>query len=327
MNNKIKILLGLIFLIFISVSAVSANENITSLDETCDEVIAYDNYNEDEEAFISADDIETYYLSDKQIKVTVTDDCGNPLSNVNVVAKYHTGFSVDDYTDGNGRVYFEPYPAIGNHKVALSIDDNNYFADPVKVNVKISKAPVKLTVNTITTTNKYVTLKAVVRDTWYDLVNEGTVKFIINGKTYAVKVKNGVATKQIKLPKEKTYTLRVSYSGTHYQSKTTYSKVIVKKPTKMHTITKAGYTFKVTDAQYKRIQYVKQHTHTKHLSTYADFKVKTNKYYYGDPVYAVVTTWSGIRNGLPYNYPQVQFVVMNGQDTWDWEYLTVHYRL
>ena len=171
MNYKNSLfIVGLILLVIFSVSSISANENITSLDENNDDVIAYadyyNNYNEPEEAVIIADDFQTYYYSDEQIEVTVVDSNGNALNNVKVIAKYHTGGAFEDYTDYYGNVYFYPFYSMGTHKITFSIEDDNYIADPVKINVKITKEPVKLTVKSITTTkNKYVTLKAVVKDT------------------------------------------------------------------------------------------------------------------------------------------------------------------
>ena len=120
----------------------------------------------------------------------------------------------------------------------------------------------------------------------------------------------------------KTYTYKATFSSKNYKTKAASSKVVVKK---VYYIKKCGYTFKLSEAQYNRIQYVKNHKYARHLSKYADFKVKTNKYHDGMPVYAVVTTWYGIMSGHYYNYPQVQFITMPGTNPWD--YLTDHYKL
>lgn len=267
-------------------------------------------------------------MSAKQIPVSVKDSYGNPVDDVKVTVKYFNGVSYDENTDSSGKAYFYAYPEIGTFATYFNVDDENYAANPVKINVKVTKAPLKLSAAKITSvSNKYVKLKATVHDEWGDKVLEGKVKFTINGKSYTVKVKNGVASKKIKLSKVKTYKYKASYTGKYYKSKSVYSKVIVKKPVKKYTIRKGSYSFKVTANQYKKIKYVKNHKYSRHLSTYANFKVKTNKYYYGEPVYAVVTTWSGIQNGHYYNYPQVQFVVMYGSNTWNWDYLTSHYKI
>lgn len=336
MNNKTKLILGLVFLIFISMSAVSANENTTDAvaydEEYYDDY--YDEWEDDYEdddytaAVVSANNYNSIYDSGKKIAVQVKDEYGSPLRGVDVAVSYDTGRFDSDYTDSNGKAYFKVYEKVGNHQAYVFINEDNYDGNTVLINVKVTKAPVKLAASKITAkTNKYANLKVTVKDKWGYNVNQGTVKFKINGKTYSVKVKNGVAAKKIKLTKAKTYTYKAIFSAKNYKSETVSSKVVVKKPAKMYIYKKGKYSFKVSAAQQKKIKYVKNHKYSSHLSTYADFKVKTGKYHNGMPVYAVVTTWSGIQSGHYYNYPQVQFVTMYGPNTWDWDYLTVNYKL
>lgn len=318
----------MIFLIFISISAVSASENATDVvaydDEGCDDL--GDSYNT--QAFITAKDYSSYYGSDKKVAVQVKDENGKAVKHVSVAMSCDSGSYSSKNTNSEGKAYFNVYGDVGNHRANIFLEDLSYDSDTVQIKVKITKAPVKLTVSKVTSkTNKYATLKATVKDSSGSKVKQGTVKFKINGKTYKVKVKNGIATKKVKLTKAKTYNYKAVFSAKNYKSKTASSKVIVKKSSSGHYYKKGGYKFKVSNSQYKKIKYVKNHKHSKHLSTYADFKIKTNYYYGGLPVYAIVTTWSGIRGGQYYNYPQVQFVVMYGPNTWDWDYLTDHYQL
>lgn len=330
MISKRKLIFGLMILIFLSISTVSASENMT--DDDLGEIWDYDDYYDEEDTYdqavVSASNYNSIYNSDKQIAVQVKDDYGNPLENVEVAISYDTGRFDSDYTGYNGRAYFNVYENVGSHKANVFINDDSYESNTVMINVKVTKAPVKLIASKITSkTNKYTTLKVTVKDKFGYKVNQGTVKFKINGKTYSVKVKNGAATKKIKLTKAKTYNYKASFSAKNYISKSASSKVIVKKPAKTYLYKKGKYSFRVSVSQQKKIKYVKNHKYAKHLSTYANFKVKTGKYNNGMPVYAIVTTWSGIMSGHYYNYPQVQFVTMYGPNTWDWNYLTKNYKL
>lgn len=321
MNYKKKFfIIGLVLLVILSISAISAAENTT------DVVSNDDDY--EIPAVISAKDYSSVYNSGKTIPVQVKDNNGNPLEDVDVAISLNTGRFYSDFTDSNGKVYLEVFENAGSHKANIFINDEGYDAKTVKINVKVAKAPVKLTASKITSkTNKVTTLKATVKDQWGYSISQGTVKFAINGKSYKVNVKNGVATKKIRLTTAKTYNYKATFSSKNYKSKTVSSKVTVKKDTG-HYYKKCGYTFRVSNSQYKKIQYVKNHKHTKSLSTYANFKVKTDKTYYGYPIYAVITTWSGIQGGNYLNYPQVQFIVTYGSpDEYDWDHLTVHYKI
>lgn len=328
MNRKGIFLLVLVFLVFIGISAVSANENTTDVvtaEDGGQDVLEKSN---DKKAVIHANDYSSYYGSGKKITVKVNDNHGKPLKNVRVAIVFNTGTHGFKHTDRNGKVYFNVKQNAGYHKANIYLKDSFYVCDDVDIGVKVTKAPVKLSVSKIKSkTNKYTTLKAVVKNKKGSKVTQGIVKFKINGKTYSAKVKKGVAAKKIKLKKAKTYTYKAVFSAKNYKSKSASSKVIVKKHIKRYYYKKGGYSFGVSKKQQRKILYVKKHQHSRSLSTYANFKVKTGQHYYGMPVYAVVTTWSGIQYGRYYHYPQVQFVVMYGKNTWDWDYLTVHYKI
>ena len=337
MNLKGKFFIfALLLLVLLTVSAVSANENstdIVSTDENSDEVISVQadddllqkgSYN----AKIIASDYSGYYGSSKVLKVNVKDSKGKNLKSVFATVTYSDGSEDYEQSNSAGNMYFHPGLYPGNYKAKIKLDDSEYKAKPVSINLKILKSPVKMSVNKITTkTNKYVTLKATVKDKSGYAVDEGYVTFKINSKNYKVKVNNGVATKKIRFKTAGTYSYTATFTSKNYNTKKASSSVVVKKASTGHYIKKAGYTFKVTNSQYKRIQYVKNHKHDQYLSKYANFKVKTGSYYDGLPVYAVVTTWSGIRRGKYLNYPQVQLVVMYGSSERNWGYLTVHYKI
>lgn len=315
----------------LSISAVSASENTTdyaSVGEDDGDVLSVEQpqtlkSSSPTKVKIVSQDYSSYYDSNKKLHVQVKDSKGNPVKDALVEI-----FDFNDdagYTNSNGKVSFSVKQSVGNYKAKIIVDDGIYKATPIKINVKITKAPVKISVKKITSyTGQYAKLKVTVKDRFGDKINSGNVKFQVNGKTYKVKVKNGVATKKIKFKTAKTYTYKATFSSKNYNTKAASSNVVVKK---VYYIKKAGYTFKLSEAQYKKIQYVKNHKYSSHLSKYANFMVKTNKYHNGMRVYADITTWSGIMSGHYYNYPQVQFVTMYSSDPWDWDYLTGHYKL
>ena len=70
-------------------------------------------------------------------------------------------------------------------------------------------------------------------------VNEGKVTFKINGKTYKATVKNGIATKKVKLSKVKTYKYTAKFNGANYKaSKKVKAKAVLKKPVKTKIVIK-----------------------------------------------------------------------------------------
>lgn len=304
MNNKGKFFMfGLIFLIVLSISAVSASENITSLNQTSDvddvqlddsDALSDgdDEWQEDNpvECKIIAKDYTANYGSGKQLCVKVEDLDGNVVEDVKVKIKYYRKNTDYEYTDCDGKAYFSVGENVGKHTAYLSIDDNHYTAKRVKITINILKTPVKVSVKRMTVpSNTYFKLKATIRDKYGYLVDKGNVKFTINGKTYNSKVKKGVATVKVKLPKIAIFTYKAAFSSKNYKSKSAYSKVVSKDIYKWHTYTFGNYKFIVNKYQYDRIQYVLKHKHDGTLKYYADFNIKTGKYHtYKIPIYKKV---------------------------------------
>lgn len=99
---------------------------------------------------------------------------------------------------------------------------------------------------------EYVALRAVVKDTNGKFLNEGLVKFIINGKTYTVRVNNGAAMMTLKLSQVKTYPYKAIFSSSYYSSKLSASEIIIKKQP-IFTVKMGGYSVKISYNEYKKI--------------------------------------------------------------------------
>ena len=241
-----RIIISVIFIVgFLAISAVSADDNITSDNEV---------YN----ARIIAKDVSKEYdpIEGSTVLFRIVDMNGKAVDDAEPTATYDNkkvDVVYDDYhyfSSKPGTYYIDRYPVLGNHKVKITLDSLDYSAKPVLINVKITKMPTKLTLKKYVTTNKqYAVMKATVKDRFDDTVDEGKVIFKVNGKSYSVKVKDGVAVKKIKLNKAKTYSYKATFSAKNYVTKTAYSKLYIKKAKKYYTLKirnpKIKKTFKV----------------------------------------------------------------------------------
>ena len=150
-----------------------------------------------------------------------------------------------------------------------------------------SKVIVKQSIAKVTTkkckTNvvKYATLKATVKKSNGKPIDGGAVKFKINGKTFIVKVKKGVATKKIILSKKNTYTYNAKFISKYYKSEVSSSKIVVNNV----MFKKGKYVFGLTAKQYKKLKYAKEHRHGKRINL--RIIAKTNQHYnYKKPIYS-----------------------------------------
>lgn len=187
-----------------------------------------------------------------------------------------------------------------------------------------SKIVVKQSVAKVTTKNvktnvvKPVILKAIVKKSNGKSINEGYVKFKINGKTFKVNVKNGVAKKKIILSKAKTYYYTAKFVSKYYKSEPSTSKVVVN-----NVIVKKGkYVFALTASQYKKIKYIKNHRHAGYpIGLY--FKTKTNQYYHNQlPIYVFFYGYCGRLNGELTNLVRYQYIAMPNNNPHDWIYIS-----
>lgn len=252
MFNKKIIILTLIIGLF-SISAVSANDNVTVGGEV---------YN----AKIIAEDMSEEYDSlGNDILFKIQDFDGNPIEDAEPKVTYdkkliRAGLDSDHYySDDLGTYVLDVDPDAGKHNVRIELNTIKYRAEPVFMKVQITKMPVKLTLKKyVTTTKEYAVLKATVNDQYSNKLYEGKVNFKVNGKIYSVNVKNGVATKKIKLSKAKTYIYTAKFIAKNYKSKTASSKLYIKKAKSYYTLKirnpKIDRTFKVKLSYRKYVQ-------------------------------------------------------------------------
>ena len=319
MFNK-KIMMWTIILVsLLAVSAVSAADNATSdvvsvkddvgefvnvNDARLDENVSYNDLNENYGSLSSFDEI--------------TDDVENDYMGMYVESGtgYYNGKNKINYGwEGNFEGYFRIYNAddliyekqlntMGSGYDGLEYVGYDYTYDGSKINavgtydalitdvngnqlavgtLKVTKAPTHAKCDSFMAgIGARETVSAKILDESNSGKNiGGTAKFNINGKTYKVKVKNGIATlKRVKLPlKAKTYKCKVTFSGDkNYKGSSANFKiklsktdaVILKKDKKI----KVGkYVIKLTSNQYRAL--VKAFNKDKSKS----FKVKTGYKY------------------------------------------------
>lgn len=184
-------------------------------------------------AVISAGNFSKYYKSNSTMTVSITDKAtglGVPNSNLKLVfTKGKTKIVKEYITTKSGYLRYKPPLTAGTWTVTISSNYDHIKASSIKRTIVIKKPTVSISAKQFTDYLTYQsTLKATVKALGKN-VNEGTVTFKINGKSYKVSVKNGVATKKIKLSKAKTYSYTATYSGANYIGKSSKSKVVVKK--------------------------------------------------------------------------------------------------
>jgi len=125
-----------------------------------------------------------------------------------------------------------PSLSAGTYKVTYSLSENFKHVSTASVtrNIVINKAPVSVKATKASAyIGSKVKLKATVTSEGKN-VKEGKVTFKINGKTYSVNVKNGVATKLVKLPKAKKYAYTATFNGANFQKVKAASSVATIKP-------------------------------------------------------------------------------------------------
>lgn len=205
------------------------------------------------------------------LKVRVKDILGNPVEEGTVIFTVNGNSYKANVNNGiaTKKIKLEK----GTYDCDATFSNKNCYSNSTSFKIIISRANVKLTpYKCIAPTKKSITLKIIVKDSSGNKINEGTVKFNINGKTYKTNVKRGLATKKIKINKAKTYKYKATFFGKNYNTKTAYSKVYVK-PTKKYYAFKYGELIgKISYKQYSKL------LDSYNNGRYKEISVKTGKY-------------------------------------------------
>lgn len=220
-------------------------------------------------AVITASNYNAVYMSGAKMTATLTDMVTQkPLTSLSVKVKFTKGkTSITKYytPNSNGQISFVPPLGAGTWTVTITPGPSCVSGSAVKT-ITVKKEGVVIKAKKASEYKGYkITLKATVKTKNGKKVNEGKVLFKINGKKYTVKVKNGVATKKVKLKKVKKYNYGAKFLGTAnlYKTKKVASKATLKKryATKIYTknaVLKVGkhkyLTFKVKTKNGKNVK-------------------------------------------------------------------------
>ena len=208
-------------------------------------------------AVITADNYNSNYMSSAVMTGRITDQVtGKPLCSMKVKVVFSNGrTSVTKYYSPNSNGYFSFVPpvGVGTWTVTFSSGESFITATSIQRTATIKKSSVSVKAKKVVEYKGFkIKLKATVKSNGKN-VNEGKVAFKINGKTYKVNVKNGVATKKIKLKKVKKYKYTAKYLGNANLYK---SKKVSKAKAIMKNRQKVKITFKkpvVYTGQVKKI--------------------------------------------------------------------------
>ena len=175
--------------------------------------------NTTKEAVITSSNLKAEYHSGQSVKTIITDkNTGKGIETLLKVQYLTNGKTIRTefyHTDSQGVAYITPTLPVGKYTIKISPDDENITAKTCSKTVTIVKTTTKITAKKVSAYKGYkITLKAVLSKTKSkEKIKEGKVRFKINGKTYTVYVKNGVATKKLKLNKAKTYKYTAQFIG------------------------------------------------------------------------------------------------------------------
>ena len=196
-------------------------------------------------ATITATDYSSYYYSGAMTTVKMTDRVtGKPLTSSYITAKFTNTKTKKTVTksyllNSYGQASFIPPVGVGTWTVQYSSGAGSITAGTVQKTVTITRGTVKIKVYKVTEYKGFKTkLKAKVTSNGKN-VNEGIVTFKINGKTYKANVKNGIATKKVKLKKVKTYKYSAKYSADNFNpTKKVKAKAVLKNRVKTKIVVK-----------------------------------------------------------------------------------------
>ena len=196
-------------------------------------------------ATITASDYNSYYNSGTKMTVKMTDQTtGKPITSSYISVKFTDTKTKKTVTkkylmDSNGQASFTPPVGAGTWTVQYFSADGHVTANAVQKTAVITKPAVKIKAYKVKEYKGFkTTLKATVTSGGKK-VNEGKVTFKIKGKTYRATVKNGIATKKVKLSKVKKYKYTAKFEGANYKaSKKVKAKAVLKNRVKTKIVIK-----------------------------------------------------------------------------------------
>ena len=178
---------------------------------------------------ISIGDVFSYPNREFSLYARLVDENGRGINFGSAIFDINGKSYYTEVIDGNAYLNLK-LSKTGTYTYSVSLNHENYGASMVFSNVFIKSYSVKISAKSNKNVKgQYSTLKVIVKDNKGKKVNNGIVKFIINGKSYKVQVHNGIATKKIKLPKIKTYKYKAIYSSEYSKSATSTSRIVVMK--------------------------------------------------------------------------------------------------
>ena len=219
-------------------------------------------------ANIAVSNYNANYMSGAKMTATLTDSVTKkPLTSLSVRVVFKKGKTTITkyYTpNSNGQISFVPPVGVGTWTVQFAPGEP-FISGSASKTITVKKSGVSVKAKKVSEYKGYkVTLKATVKSNGKN-VNEGKVVFKIKGKKYYANVKNGVATKKIKLYKVKKYFYSATYLGTNnlYKSKKSVAKATLKKSYKVKIYApnpsiyvgqKKYYTIKVRTTDGKKVK-------------------------------------------------------------------------
>lgn len=279
MNSKliknILILISILFIMIVSVGAISADDNVTDDDtiNTVNSGVAVPVIDEKSnpqkispedskynEVSLSAKALKTTYMSGKTFDVTVKSkygitygvNDGMTLKNSLVKLKVYTGNkckNYNGYTNSKGVVKFKlsGLPA-GSHKIKMSCNDQNFHSTTYTSKITISKAdPIVTAYRVDKEYKKKGTFTVTIKDdTTFKAIKNLKVKVKVytgsKTKTYTLKTnKKGVATLNTKSMKIGNHKVVVSSGNSNYKI---YEKSVILIGVKKKVTIKVGQTKK-----------------------------------------------------------------------------------
>ena len=280
-NNLILLGSFLLLVLLLGIGVATANENNTiesveiDVGKDLSDLNGSVNSNDSAEeynAVIIAKNSTQKYNGDNEVAVKIVDNNNKIINNAKVCINDRITPTYDD--EGIYYFYFDLNP--GDHNLKITLDDSHHKAKPVFINLKIVKSKFTGKIKCKSywgVSNSKFTMRATVYNDDLSYYENGYVTFKINGKSYMVKTKNGVATKTIRIKKAGTFTYTAKFTNDKYSSSVIgKGKFYVLNTAKKARIFKIkGYKTVIPINKFKKL------VNAKNSGKTLIYKVKTNK--------------------------------------------------